>query len=275
MLFYSYKKMIEQLQNEAGIKKDSLKVDKYINKHHYKVLFFVGLLMDPSLSLIPIMIAIVISILFFVIGYMFKILLFNIIALVVVWVVILFQIFSLKIMKDLQKGKDFNQVQINIINKIQGIYFINPLVINYADWWKLKKVSKANYETIRSVKSLKKCYETTFYIANILRKNNVKIIWLLNYASGEKFGHAVLAKGNWIYDSNRRKTYPKAKYLKVYRSEVYKEFTINEYLFNNLDEIIEEGIDSGIVYTVLLSDWINFKNFCTTRGGVRCTNDQL
>lgn len=273
MFFYLYKKIIAQLQLAKGVTKESLKVDRYMFLHTYRIMYIASLLTNPTLSLALGLLSAVAGICFCIMGYKFHNLLFYVFAIFLICVLLVISLSLRKINKMLDEGKSLEDIQTDLIDKMLNIYLFNPLVISYKDWKRLKEVSKTNYQAIRSMKSIAECYESTFYIANILKKKQLKIMWLLNYYSGQKYGHAVLVKGNGIYDSNRRKTYSKSKYLKINQSEVYKEFSIEEYLYENQDKLIEEGIVSGAVYQKLRLDWENFKSFCNEKGGVRCNND--
>lgn len=277
MFFYLlFKKILNQVRN-PNYTKEEKKDDFYILKHAYIAVTINAILSSPVLTLLFELYLCVIGLMLWMISLKTQIYILLVFIILILILIVISGIIFMKRMKCIKEGKDTQEFLDKILDKLLNIYLINPIVISYKDWKKIKKVSRKNYDEIISIKSIAQCYEATFYIANVVKNKNVKIIWLLCSMNKEKFGHSVLAKGNYIYDTNRRKTYNKKKYLKHYNAKVYKEITLDEYLIKNpkdMDLLLEEGLNSRAVYINLEKDWEKFKTFCEENEGLRCCNDK-
>lgn len=275
MFFYLYKKTVKKLQFEKNVTKDKAKADMYMFRHAYKSIYVTHLLMNYFYSLTIALILVFIGMSSISIGDKLHNLFFIIIGLILNMFAGFILLINYRINNKIEQGKNLEELQEELIYKINNIYRINPLVISYNNWRKLRKVSKTNYKKLRNVESIGICYEATFYIANILKNKHIKIMWVLNNESGDKYGHAILVRKKYIYDTNRKKTYSKSKYLEYNNSEIYKEFGIDEYLYKDREELIRRGINNQLVHIQLEKDWQKFKVFCEDNGGKRCVNDEL
>lgn len=277
LCFFTYtKKSLKQLRDKNATKEE-IKVNRYIFKHVNILNYITTLLCINILSVLFSLYLCGIGLTCCFISLTTKLYFFTIIGLFIIVLLVMIQIISIKRDRWIKKGKRVEEFKLKLLDEFLNIYLINPLVVSYKDWKKIKKVSQKNYDKIRSVKGLQRCYETTFYIANILKNKKVKIMWLCCDSGKIKFGHAVLAKGRYILDTNRKKCYNKKKYLKTYNAKVYKEFTLDEYLIKNpkgFDLLVKEGLHARGVYIVLKKYWDEFKGFCEENGAIRCNNDE-
>ena len=276
MFFYLYKKSLKQLRDKNATKEE-IKNDWYIFKHSYRMSYIATVLCTSVLSIFLSLYLCGIGLALCIISLTTKLYFFSIFVIPILFLILMSEIIFQKRNKWIKEGKELDKFLEIVLDKFHNIYLINPFVISNKDWKTLKKISKKNYDRIRSFESQTDCYECTFYIANMLRKSKLKIMWLLCDQQNKKFGHAVLVKGNWIYDTNRRKTYSKKKYLQHTNSKIFCEIDISKYLVKNskgIELIIEDGLDSVGVYVVLQKYWDEFKNFCEINGGIRCTNDK-
>lgn len=273
MFFPSYKKTLTQVQLESGVTEAYLKADNYMFKHNYMISYLIGLCIYPTTGIIIAILSCISAISFLVLGYKLGINSFYILAILSGIIEYIPLLITKIVNKGIKNGESLEEIQTKLINKLQNIYLINPLVISFNDWKKLKKVSKTNYDYLRSVNSIGECYRATYYIANVLRKKQIKIMWLVNCDSTHKYGHAVLVKNNWIYDTNMRKTYSKRKYLELNQSKIFKKFYIDEYLAENIDQLISYEVNNDFVFRRLRPDWNEFKIFCENIGAKRSTAD--
>lgn len=273
MFFPSYKKTLTQLQLESGLTEEYLKADSYMFKHIYMISYIIGIFMYQNTGIIITILSCICGISFLVLGYKLSISFFYVLAILSAIVECIPLFMTRRVTKGVKNGESLEQIQTKLINKLQNIYLLNPLVITYKDWKKLKKASKTNYDYLRSENSIGECYKTTYYIANVLRKQQIKIMWLVNCDPTHKYGHAALVKNNRIYDTNLRRTYPKAKYLELNQSEIFKEFSIDEYLAENMEQLISYEVDTNFVFRRLRPDWNEFKIFCDNIGATRSTAD--
>lgn len=115
--------------------------------------------------------------------------------------------------------------------KTQNLWLLNRKVISHKDWRKIKKVSKENYSLLRSKKVDGESFGATFYLANCIKNEKLKIIWLVEYSIVENrwFGRAVLEKEGYVYDSNLRRTYKLSEYFEATQAEKISEFTLEDY----------------------------------------------
>ena len=273
MFFYLYKKT-----NGKSRTTKELKDEWYLFKHHY-------IFLEPLLSYILLLFILVIGVILSVMGLIIvnpnKLSAMRIIIDILLCIIILLSVYLeiiiIKRNKMLRNQRDYMEMIYFILDKFCMFFLLNPFVISFRDWKKIKRVSKENYKKIRSSKAYAKCYETTFYIANILKNDKIKILWIIFDINNQKGGHAVLVKGNRIYDTNRIRTYNKARYLEHNNAKIYREFTSSEYLLKDEKDfklLVNGGIQAKIVYDFLKSDWENFKFFCDSNGALRATCDE-
>lgn len=150
-----------------------------------------------------------------------------------------------------------------IFDKLLNLYLLNHKLLSSKDWKRIKQASRAIYQNLTSLASANECYRSTFHIANILANKEITILWMLVEIKNQKFGHAVIAKNGYIYDSNFRKTYPKEKYIKASHALIFKELSFDEYYFSRHSNSVEH----------LEKDWEEFKTFCEDHGGYRSFQD--
>lgn len=74
-----------------------------------------------------------------------------------------------------------------------------------------------------------------------------------------RYGHAILKKGEWVYDSNSRRTYKFENYMKAYKAEIFREFSLSG------DEYFK-----GDSYKI---DYKEFGIWCKEHGVKRCSED--
>ena len=151
---------------------------------------------------------------------------------------------------------DWNDMNVWLMSKIQNICLLNGQVISHKDWKKIKKFDKEKFKYFRSEECDHKCYQTTYLLARMVHNPEIKIIWMTikDYVNGSRYGHAVITKGGYIYDSNRRRTYKVEEYLELAQAEIYREFSIEEY--------------SQDKYVFLKEYLDEFEQWCNTRNVV-------
>ena len=125
---------------------------------------------------------------------------------------------------------DVNEVYLWLCEKIQNLYLLNCFAISFKDWHFIKKTAPELYSNLRSDECHGKCYVKTFEMATCLRNPKIKILWIAVSGIGcEDYGHAILEKNGFIYDTNTRKTYSKKTYFKARRCTVFREFPLDAY----------------------------------------------
>lgn len=131
-----------------------------------------------------------------------------------------------------------------------NVCLLNSKVITLKDWFLIRRYSKNLFKFARSNKCNNKCYETTYNIANVLNNSDVKIVWasIWDYSIQMKVGHAFLQKGEYIYDTNIRRTFKRDEYFQISECVVYKEFELTEYFEN--------------VYEMTSRIWEDFELWC-------------
>lgn len=165
-----------------------------------------------------------------------------------------------------ESGLTSEIASLSVVDKIRNLCLINSKVISRKDWKAIKKHDKKSYKVLLSYLSHNKCYVSSFYIANVLKNKDVKIIWLTITFNGKTFGHSVLAKNNYIYDSNFRKTYLQEDYLKHCHSKVFREFSLEEYLTDDIQK-------NSNPFTHFSNEWQEFKTFCESNDAIRCISE--
>ena len=91
-------------------------------------------------------------------------------------------------------------------------WLYNYKVITKKDWKKLKATNNTRYKAYRTEESNHHCYSVTYELARLISKPEVKIVWIFMESWRSKCGHAILTKGDYVYDSNMRRTYKKDEY---------------------------------------------------------------
>jgi len=152
----------------------------------------------------------------------------------------------------MKNGYSEEKSYFKIFDVLRNFWIINPKVISWNDWRKIKKFSPTGYTALRNVKSCAECYASTEFISNVLKDKELKTIYLLISESQRIYGHAVLTKNGYIYDTNARRTYNREKYLKHCNAKIFKEFSFDE--------------DDDTI-------WKEFKEFCNANGGIRDTDE--
>lgn len=146
-----------------------------------------------------------------------------------------------------------------LVEKFQNLWLLNWHVISFKDWFIIKKKDRVLYEKARSEDCNHKCYFTSYALANTLENPDIRILWICIGPLDNKFGHAVIVRNDKVYDSNLRRTYGREEYLRAFNAEVFKEYSINEYL--NKENLHQSH------FTFL--DWEEFGEWCKERNAVR------
>ena len=224
----------------------------YLFKHRY----IVDLVVNRKLVLLFMLINVVFLI-FSIIGLFLK---NNIAIKIICSIFIVFAtIYTIILLLSMfRKSRKFLEAEMSKIN------LLNNKVISQDMWKKVKKYDRWEYRYFRTEQCYGKCYDTTRDLANILKEPEIKILWVgaTHPLTGHKFGHAILRKGEYIYDSNLRRTYESKKYLEAFDAQIFKEFSIgekNKYLESDAYEI----------------NWREFGIWCKERGILRATRDRL
>lgn len=256
-MFFYERIALREIKEFQELSKEEKKEDLYLFKHKY---FATWLTYRLTTSTIPTLIALVLCIISMVLNNAFKgwgitlIVCFSIITAIAI------DVFYIVIMVIAQK-KDVEDIRASIKRKIRNIQLINFGVITFKNWMTIRKNDKELYSFIRSEGCNHLCYNTTYLIANALKDPEIKIIWMsIKPCMEEKCGHAALCRKNKIYDTNARKTYNREKYFKAFNAEIFKEYTIDQYLNNN-DPYKVPGSE--------FLDWEEFGKWCEEKGAQR------
>lgn len=169
-------------------------------------------------------------------------------------------IYKFKIKKQTKQTKQ--EIFDVFVEKIRNLWLLNESVISFKDWKLIKERDENLYYHARSEACNHQCYFTSYSLANTLKNPSIKILWISTYIKLDmKCGHSVLVKDDKIYDSNLRRTYDREAYLKAFNAEVFKEYSIDEYI--NDDFRKQKYFD--------FLDWDEFGNWCKERGVIRDT----
>lgn len=160
-----------------------------------------------------------------------------------------------------RKKQTTKEVSDWFIEKIQNLWLLNKGVISFKDWKIIKKRNKLLYDKARSEDCNHECYFTTYAIANTLQNPEIKILWVSIDSTDHRCGHSVLVRNDKIYDSNLRRTYNREEYLKAFKTEVFKEYSIEEYM--GRAKIQEKHF--------ICLDWGTFGEWCREHNVVRNT----
>lgn len=148
-----------------------------------------------------------------------------------------------------------------VIEQIANIRLLNHKVITCKNWRKIKRYDKYKYRYLRSEECNHECYDTTKWLADFIKDPEIKIVWLGvdDIWDDSRWGHAILKKGDWVYDTNLRRTYKFEDYIKTLKAEIFKEFSLEgeEYFReNSYEDVYQE-----------------FGIWCKERGIRRATED--
>lgn len=116
------------------------------------------------------------------------------------------------------KQKGIDGIETWLCEKFQNLWLLDGRVISYKEWQTIKKDNEWTYRVLRS---------------------------------------AVLQKNNCIYDTNFRRTYKRDKYLRAFDAEIFKEYSLEEYIIQNRKSPSD------------FLDWGEFENWCKSRGANR------
>jgi len=116
-----------------------------------------------------------------------------------------------------------------ITQKIRNIHLINSKVISLKDWKFIKKNFPDDYLFLCTEECNHECYDSTLAITNILKDKELTILWLSVKFLDKRVGHAIIKRGDYIYDSNLRKTYLAKDYLEAFHAITYKELSFEDY----------------------------------------------
>lgn len=193
------------------------------------------------------------------ISYFSKCYYYSIMPIIILPFLVAFMITAIYFRINLKK-KNREKFIVKLFDKISIMYLWNHKVITLKNWKQIKKDDKTYYKYVRSSKCNNKCYNTAENIARIVIDPDLKLLWInaVDSSNGHRFGHAILKRGDYIYDSNQRRTYDFEKYMKCYQAKVFREFTFKEYM------------DDDYMYEAFRGE---FKTYCKERGIVRCTED--
>ncbi len=141
--------------------------------------------------------------------------------------------------------------------------FTKPCLYNYKvvakkDWKKLKTTNNTRYIAYRTEESNHHCYSVTYELSRIISNPDVKIVWIFMESWRSKCGHAILIKGDYVYDSNMRRTYKKDEYFRCFKVQVFNEFDYTEW--QTYDELKQSEA------------WQAFGIWCRQLGGKRDTD---
>lgn len=161
-----------------------------------------------------------------------------------------------------KKKQNSQEIANLLIEKFQNLWLLNNKVISFKDWKTIKKTNKEFYYNARSEACNNRCYFTSYALANTLLAEDIKILWIcIEPIPHKRCGHSVIARGNNIYDSNLRRTYNREEYLRAFKAEVFKEYSIEEYFSKaNLQQTYYEFVNLK---------WEEFGKWCETKNAVR------
>lgn len=226
-MYYLYKRMMEEAVEEFRCLSEAEKErDIYLHKHKY-----LGWLLEKVLTIyfkwfsLMLIAANIVCFIIFSAGNSFQFKWVQIFSIALLLFTVIFCVISSCINS---KFKDDKQSAQNFIsNTISNIYLDNSKVVN---WQKIKDTNEKFYQYLRSDECNKKAFGTTLDTAEILQDSKIKIVWMITTSinTGNRNGYAVLKKGNWIYDTNLKRTYSFKDYIKCRQAEVFKEFSLNE-----------------------------------------------
>ncbi len=165
--------------------------------------------------------------------------------------------------KLLTKKESTDNIENYFKQKLENLWLLNPSVMSFKNWNNLKKKNIQLYNYCRSDNCNHKCYDTTYQIANAILSPDIKILWCSIQYRDTKCGHAVLCKNNKIYDSNLRRTFRKKDYFKLYKVQVFKEYSFEQYKDN-------ENSPGNCFHNL---DWIEFGKWCKQNNAIRANNN--
>lgn len=247
-------KDVQDFQNLTAEEKER---DLTLFKHKYVALWITCLFMN---SMIPSAISLVLCIINLAICIVCNGAIVSIVFFTTIPIVAFITAIDMIIMyKSKFKKKTGEEIGDWFIEKIQNLWLLNQKVISFKDWKIIKKRNKVLYDKARSEDCNHKCYFTSYGIANTLENPDIKVLWICIETLNHKCGHSVIVRNDQIYDSNLRRTYNREEYLKAFKAEVFKEYSIEEYMSKaNMQQ----------TYFTFL-DWEEFGEWCKVRNAVR------
>lgn len=111
-------------------------------------------------------------------------------------------------------------------------YFITPKgkALNKEDFKVIKKQNPSLYWEITSDYSGGKCYSYAREIALLFPDSKLIYCAATNpFKENQVFAHAALERNGEIYDTNRRMSYKIEDYQKIFKTQIYKRWTYNEF----------------------------------------------
>ena len=123
-------------------------------------------------------------------------------------------------------------------------YFVTPKgnALNKNDFKVIKKQNKSLYYEITSNYCKGICYLYARDIALLFPDSNLIYCAATNPTKQDEiFAHAILERNGEIYDTNRRMSYKIEDYQKIFKIDIFKKWTYEEFSKNNFqDEVREE-----------------------------------
>ena len=247
-------KDVRDFQNLTAEEKERTVI---IFSHKIMALWVADLFMN---TMIPIVISILLGIINMIMCIVFNKVIVSIIFFLTLPIMIsILVIYIIVIYKLKHKKQTDKEIKEWLIQKIQNLWLLNYKVISFKDWKFIKKRHETLYERVRSEYCNQKCYFTSYALVNVLENPEFKILWIGAEYLDHRCGHSVITRKNKIYDSNLRRTYDREKYLKAFNAEVFKEYSIDEYL--NKANLQKSDFD--------FLDWEEFGKWCEARGVIR------
>ena len=159
----------------------------------------------------------------------------------------------IEIRKKIINSKSGKKTRVQIRTKKIELYLKRFLskhnkAISKKDWKKIKKHSLRLYNDLLSEECEHCCYYYSLEIARILK--DCTLIWGAAeepFEKGNKFyAHAVVLKGDYIYDSNMHFSIKYEDFVKLYKFKIYKKWSFDEFSKENFRD----------------SERNNFRNWC-------------
>ena len=257
-----YKRTLKNVDSFQNLSEEQKERQIYLYKHKFLPWVIMDMFtVNSNQTMCLVIILDLICIACLLISYFLKFFYLMIFAIIVIPILIMLFIVNCYIQRKLDKKDEKEQKKFidEFCERISNIYLWNFKVISLRTWISIKKY-KEYYRYLRSSKCNNKCYATSRKLVTVMLDPKVKLLWLgvVGTQDGHKFGHSVLRKGNWIYDSNLRRTYKAKLYIECYQAEIFKEFEINEYMDSEYMSEIWNG---------------EFKTWCDEKGIKRAIED--
>lgn len=249
--------ILKEVQDFQNLTDEEKETDLILFKHKYIAIWLSGLFVN---SMIPWVISLIVCIIDLVICFTCNVVIVSIVFFITLPIVAFTTTVAIFIMYKLKfKKKTDKEIRDWLFEKFQNLWLLNQKVISFKDWKIIKKRNQVLYDKARSEDCNNKCYFTSYAIANTLENPDIKVLWISIEASNHRCGHSVIVRNDKIYDSNLRRTYNREEYLKAYRAEIFKEYSIEEYM--NKSNLKKEQFD--------FLDWEEFGKWCEEKNIVR------